>query len=657
MCGIFGEWRFDDAGIVAAEVQAATATLRHRGPDDEGYLVGRRDGTVAELRRGNDSVVADAPPIQSPLPIRCDVAFGFRRLAILDLTAGGRQPMRSADGAHWIVYNGEVYNYVELRHELAALGHTFRSTSDTEVILAAYRQWGTGCLERFNGMWAFVIWDVPARRLFGARDRLGIKPLFFAATDRAFTFGSEIKAIAGLPRSAIRFRDEAIADFLATGLVDHSARTFYEGIESVPAAHYFVVDGSGVTIRRYWDVAAGEPGAIPDGEAIDRVRGLFDDAVRLHLRSDVPIGSCLSGGIDSSAIVCVANRLLRRNATGVPQQETFSSCFEDPRFDERPFIEHVLAQTGARRNFVFPRGEDLPRDIAAVLWHHDEPFASTSVYAQWKVMQAAAARGVKVILDGQGGDELFAGYHTYFGFHFADLLRRRDLRTLWREARGYSRVHGVSIAVAFSRLLEPLLGPALRRVIRTRIKDEGVAISREFLRARGDETATVRGGDGTLFERLCDLLTRSSLPALLRYEDRDSMAFSVEARVPFLDVRLVELAFALPARLKISGGMTKVALREALRGVLPDPVRVRTDKMGFVTPETAWLRGPLRSWATDILHSSEFRSRPFFDHAKVREYFKKFLDGHSDRSGPIWRWIVLELWLRQADERRARAAA
>jgi asparagine synthase (glutamine-hydrolysing) len=655
MCGIVGVWRRDGAAIDAELLRDATDRLRHRGPDDEGYLLGNVAARVAEPRTGPASVIGGR--MLDSHTGQADLAFGFRRLAIIDLSSNGHQPLAAADGALWVVFNGEIYNYVEIRDELQARGHRFRTATDTEVILAAYREWGVECLSRFNGMWAFVLWDVSGRRLFGARDRFGIKPLYYRNTVAAFSFASEIKALIVDGSPTFDVRQEAILDFLTTGFVDHSARSFFVGVEQLPAAHYFIADANGLRIARYWELDDARRPVDGDRAESLRVGEIFNDAVRIHMRSDVPIGSCLSGGIDSSAIVCVANRLLRQNSTASSTQETFSSCFDDPRFDERPFIERVLEQTGARANFVFPRGEDLPSEIAAVVWHHDEPFATTSVYAQWKVMQKAAERGVKVILDGQGGDELFAGYHTYFGYHFADLLRHGRLAALWREARGYARVHGVSMRVALNRLVEPLLGAALRRAIRARLKHEGAGLNREFLRSGGDEADAPHSDGSRLYGRLRELLTSSSLPALLRYEDRDSMAFSVEARVPFLDVRLVELAFSLPASLKIDRGTTKVVLREALRGIIPESVRTRTDKMGFVTPEGVWLRGPLRTWATDILNSPEFRARPYFDQRAVQEYFRRFLAGGAETSGPVWRWIVLELWLRQAGERRARAAA
>ena len=653
MCGLVGVWRRDGATIDVDLLKQATDRLRHRGPDDEGYLLADVAKGAAYPRVGPASVTSGrALALQGD---HADLAFGFRRLAIIDPSPNGHQPFASADGTVWVVFNGEIYNYVELRAELIERGHRFRTQTDTEVIVAAYQEWGVECLARFNGMWAFVLWDVAARRLFGARDRFGIKPLYYRDSTASFSFASEIKALIADGHRAPTVRDRAVLDFLTTGLVDHTTHTFFEGVEQLAAAHYFIVDQTGLRITRYWELPVDREVLPENDRSIAIVRDTFEDAIRIHLRSDVPIGSCLSGGVDSSAIVCVANDLLKKGRA-TERQETFSSCFDDRRFDERPFIEQVLDRTGAGRNFVFPRAEDLPGDIAAVLWHHDEPFASTSIFAQWKVMQLAARRGIKVILDGQGGDELFAGYHTYFGFHFADLLRQWRLGALWREIRSYALVHGVSIRVALARLVEPLAAERLRRTARGFLKHEGVGVSRDYA-IHGDSTDGAPAAESRLAGRLLDLLTRSSLPALLRYEDRDSMAFSIEARVPFLDVRLVELAFSLPASLKIRGGMTKIALRDALRGILPEPVRTRTDKMGFVTPESVWLRGPLRSWATEILNSPEFRSRAYFDQKAVQQYFSAFLAGRSDATGPVWRWIVLELWLRQAERHDARAAA
>jgi asparagine synthase (glutamine-hydrolysing) len=355
VCGIAGYY---DAGEPASEtrIRAMTDRVAHRGPDADGFvLADTHSGAVWNGER--------AKPAS-----RFDLALGHRRLSIIDLSEAGTQPMVSADGSCWVVYNGEIYNYVELRAELSSLGHAFRSETDTEVLLAAYREWGPDFLHRCNGMWAFALWDAKKRELFCARDRFGVKPFYYAHGQDWFVFGSEIKSLLAHPRVARRPNDAMIYDFLSLKLADHTDETFFSGIRRLPAGHTLVYrPRNAPEIRRYWDLnVAFELSAEPADEtrATDRFAELFEDAVRLRLRADVPIGTCLSGGLDSSSIVVTANRLmfdelkLPRSLVG-DHQRTFSACFDDRRFDERSFIDRIVAQTGASSHRVFPSGDKL----------------------------------------------------------------------------------------------------------------------------------------------------------------------------------------------------------------------------------------------------------------------------------------------------------
>lgn len=646
MCGIAGEWRFDGGVIDQQRLRHATSLITYRGPDDEGYLLARPDTGFAEPRSGEDTVGTAFPHVELPCSGAPTVGFGFRRLAIVDLSAAGHQPMASPDGALWLAFNGEIYNHIELRQELEAKGHVFRSHCDTEVILAAYAEWGTDCLSRFNGMWAFALLDLRRRTLFAARDRFGIKPFYYRLSKEAFRFGSEIKSVQALTGATPEANEAVLGAFLTAGTVDADDQTFHKGVLQLPPAHFLQVDASGAKLTRYWKIdLLAEEDDRPLPVLTAELRNLFEDVVRIHLRSDVPIGTCLSGGLDSSAIGCVIHGILG----GQGNQQLFSAYFDDPAFDERPFMRQVVDRIGSAGNYVSPTAADLLRELPDILRHQDEPFATTSIYAQWSLMALARSRGVKVLLDGQGGDELFAGYHTFYGAWFADLFNRGQFMRLASEVGAYRRMHRAPVSDLLLRMLEPLAGRRLSGIARRLIRGESVGVHPDLL----VDGPVAPSGPSLLKARLHELLTTATLPGLLRYEDRDSMAFSIEARVPFLDVRLVEFAFRLPGSAKIRDGWTKAILRDALADRVPVGVARRTDKMGFLTPEAEWLRGPLQAWAREIIFSPEFCARPYFDIKAAHAYFERFIAGHEHRSGPVWRWIVLDLWIRQQIEGRS----
>jgi asparagine synthase (glutamine-hydrolysing) len=595
MCGIYGVIALGDEVVSTDSVVRATDALTHRGPDDEGFLFGERRGVqlVVESFRG------DGSPRELPLAHVADAAgsysfgFGHRRLAILDLSPAGHQPMCDASGELWIVYNGEVYNYVELRGELAQLGHTFHSGTDTEVLLAAYKQWGPEFVRRLNGMWAFLLLDQRQGRLVGARDRFGIKPLFWRRTRKRLEFASEPKALLSASNRRPRAQVTAVYEFLAWGRVDVAPRTFFDDIWQLPPAHYFVLslsDPGQLCPERYWVPPA--PGDEPLGDPVESVRLTLQDAVRLCLRSDVPLGSCLSGGIDSSSIVSLVSANLHQNggADGA-RVRTFSSCFDDPTVDERAYVEYVVHTSQADSTLVFPDGQDLLEDLTALIRIHDEPVPGTSVFAQGEVFAAARNAGVTVMLDGQGGDELFAGYLTFHVFRQLDLFQNRQIRAALREWIALRRT-GTPLQQSALQLLA--LATPERAKLPLRWAGYGRKpphwISPQFTDALGPEVVwrtnqspnPPRGR--ALYDRQLHYLF-NELPALLRYEDRNSMARSIEARVPFLDHRLVELAFQLPDEHKIDAGITKRVLRQAMAGLVPEQVLSRTDKMVFETPQ------------------------------------------------------------------------
>jgi len=644
MCAIAGLYDVAGQAVEPSVLERMVCLQAHRGPDGEGYVLLDAQGLeqpVALKGRLTDALGAS--------PRRYTIALGHRRLAIVDLSPLGHQPMATEDGRCWVTYNGEIYNYVELREELRGKGHRFRSASDTEVLLAAYREWGEACVTRFNGMFAFAIWDGDRRRLFCARDRLGVKPFYYAWDGVRFAFASEIKGllpVIGRPSPNQR----AVFDYLEGACLDHSEDTFFEGIRQLPPAHTLTVETQ-ITVRRYWDFPTPGSSALSMRDAAERFRHLFRDAVRLRLRSDVPIGTCLSGGLDSSSIVCVANDLMfvehavPRELIG-ERQKTFSSCFEDPAYDERQFIQPVVERTGAEAHYTFPDPKELAESVSRLVWQQDEPFGSTSIFAQWNVMRLAAQHGVKVLLDGQGADELLAGYHGFFGAFFADLAARKRWLGLLRELAAYRRLHGPIPKYVVANLARAFLPSPLVRFVRSRVTGSVDWIASEFRRQWGPIPAAPSLAGSHLHTMEYQLLVWSGLRALLHYEDRNSMAFGIETRLPFLDYRLVEFLYGLAPELKIRNGWTKAVLREALDGVLPDEVRWRVDKMGFVTPEDIWFRTSLREMTRDILSDSRTRARGYLNVEAALKEFEAHEAGRKNISFTIWRWLNLELWCR-----------
>ncbi len=658
MCGIFGVWNINHQPIELDFLVRSLNSIRHRGPDDEGYLlINSQNQEIASCLGPESAAHVRLPRIEDVFDPQFDFAFGFRRLSILDLSPAGHQPMSNVDGSLWIVFNGEIYNYIELRNELKSLGYSFYTQTDTEVILNAYDAWGVDCLRHFNGMWGFAIFDKRNKRLFCARDRFGIKPFYFHFDRKSFSFASEIKAVLQYSKIERKPNDSIVYDYLSYGLLDHTNETFFDGIYQLPAAHFLVLDGSDIHIERYWnidpnnkldfgtDIQAGR-------EYVRRFYDLFEDSIRLHLRSDVAVGSCLSGGLDSSSIVSVANKLLFSDQVVSPnlvgeKQKTFSSCFDDQRFDERQHIESVLSFTSAERNYIFPNPKNLLKDLPRLIWHQDEPFGSTSIYAQWCVMKLAAERGVRVLLDGQGGDEILAGYHTYFDSYWGTLLSQGRLADLQREWAAYQNMYHVSYAHLIQHTLFSIAPTSLQSRVRAHRGSIGIRseFSSKFHQRHPDMEIEYQGD---LFsKRLHHALTNTSLPGLLHYEDRNSMAHSIEARVPFLDYRLVEYAFALPEKQKINNGYTKAVLRNSMQGILPESIRARTDKMGFVTPERVWLSTDLKDWTNDIFNSPSFRDNPYLNATQVNKLLAEHRAQKRDLGFVIWRWINLQLWLDQ----------
>ncbi|MFH2041905.1 MAG: asparagine synthase (glutamine-hydrolyzing), partial [Acidobacteriota bacterium] len=576
------------------------------------------------------------------------VGFAHLRLSIIDLSSDAAQPMTDEKSRFWIIHNGEVFNYIELREELRKKGYVFRSQSDTEVILHAYREWGEACLTRFNGMWAFVIYDLEKNRLFGARDRFGIKPLFFHSNGRHLVFASEIKALLQVPWIPREPFLPAVKDYLFYSRVDTSDTCFFKEIRQLKPGHFFTIDlnkGSELSIQTWWNMRDGlETPPKSEDEAAEGFREHLLNSVKLRLRSDVPVGTCLSGGLDSSAIVALANPFLKEG-----YQRTFSMVQPGHPFDETPYIDRLIKRYKVQAKKRAINGTDLLLDLQRLIKSHDEPFTSTSMYAQWKVFELAKQNGVTVTLDGQGADESLAGYPYFKMVYWAELLKTVKWGAYLRETRCASSSlldFGINLASSFSGFM-----PHRRMIAMARMMDPQYKtfwLNKSYFK----DVPLPHGQIEHLFssslnQRLYEVFVFDGLPALLRYTDRNSMAHSLESRMPFMDYRLVSFLFSLPPRFKIQNGYSKYIMRRALREDVPDYILQRRDKVPFLTSEAHWFRNEMRALILDVMDSESFRSRPFLLPSKVKMLYNRHLKGEIDASRPIWRILNLELWMRE----------
>jgi asparagine synthase (glutamine-hydrolysing) len=648
MCGIAG--LFDRQGRAdLGRAQAMGQLMRDRGPDDEGLVLIDTAGGQTFTHGGADtpadvfrSGLRWAPGVArgAQATARYDLALVHRRLAIVDLKPTGHQPMCDAQQRSWITYNGEIYNHVELRAELEQAGVKFAGGSDTEVILTAYRTWGERCLERLNGMFGFALWDAERRRLFCARDRLGVKPFYFQFDGSRFAFASEARVLVLTQPARIQPQLAAVRDLLALDWVDHESRTFFDGLQQLPPGHWLSVGEDGFRIERWWGLDPGARAIGSSAELTERFAELFTDSVRLRLRADVEVGSCLSGGLDSSAVVTTAAKLANAGL------HAFTCAYDEgPAFDERPYVRAVAEASGARSHVVVPDGSDFWRVFDTLADRQGEPTAGPGVWSQWQVMKLAADAHLKVLLDGQGGDETLAGYFRYLP------TRLRDLVTAGNWAAFASLWGKVSERLGFATTLlhtfEPWLPPPLVHALRRRYgQGKDRVLGRTLAKLASPPPAAPDAGArgrSHLWSQLAFDTTVRQLPSLLRYEDRSSMAFGIETRLPFLDYRLVEFAFSLPDGERLDGATTKAIARRALGDRVPRTVLERRDKMGFETPSDLWLRG---RYAGELKRRLA-RNGPFQDWVDADEVttaVDAYVAGRRDIGLQIWRWLSLEAW-------------
>lgn len=634
MCGIAGLVVPPSRSLNREIVEQLLSHLKHRGPDDQGVLLFGQDG----VRLGRSV----------PERVEGEVLLVHQRLSILDLSKAGWQPMSSAGDRYHIVFNGEIYNYLELRAELEALGHIFFSNSDTEVLLTAYSHWGGECLNRLVGMFAFAILDTQERKVFLARDFFGIKPLYYTLWQGGFAFASEISPLLELPGVSRRVNPQRLYDYLRFGLTDRGRETLFADINQLPAAHYLEVkldNPTQIEPLRYWQVDLSKRVELSFREAANQLRELFLESVSLHLRSDVPIGTALSGGIDSSAIV-MAMRYLQPNL----ELHTFSYVASDPALSEERYIDIVGESAGAVMHKVQPEPKELVADFEDLIHAQGEPFGSTSIYAQHRVFRLAHQVGIKVMLDGQGADEILGGYLCYKGARLASLLRQHRWVEAYQFMQAASATPGMGSRLlgqwAINYMLPPKMQVPARKLVGKDLTPPWLNTSWFKERQAHPNLFDYTGSKTILRESLSDSLMET-LPSLLRYEDRNSMAFSIESRVPFLTPKLVSFMLALPEEYIIApDGTSKAVFRRAMKEIVPDSILERKDKIGFTTPEASWLTA-LKPWVESTLKSEVAGQISVFNLKEVEREWELMLTGTKPFNFNTWKWINLIEWSKQ----------
>ncbi|MBX3423895.1 MAG: asparagine synthase (glutamine-hydrolyzing) [Pirellulaceae bacterium] len=574
MCGITGVVDFQQPSLVVQYLQQMNDVAVHRGPDDSGFIYFSDDNAV--------KVMTDQ---QSAAQQVCPIGVAMRRLAIVDLSEAGHQPMTDESGRYWIVYNGEVYNFIELRQELEQLGRAFRSRTDTEVVLQAFIEWGPTCLLKFNGMWALVIYDRQTRQIFCARDRFGVKPFHFAHQPGRFAFSSEIKQLLELPWVSRQANRQRLADFFLWGFENHTNETCFQHVHCLPASHYMVltyddIQRGNYEPKRYWQPNAVE--RLPDADAIEKFRDLLADAVQLRLRSDVPVGVTLSGGLDSSSIACLAGDSRQKLGVTSPL-DAFNVDFGTAGYSEREFAAAAANRAHARLVTLRPDQTDLLRDWDKFIWHMECPFGGLSYFSNFQIYRLIRSSGISVVLSGQGADELLLGYERYRVYDMLFKFRSKRIVAAVQQIMQARRSANLRLSTQIGHTLYfsiPKLRSFRRQLAMRRFMQP------KFYADFRNQTEHVRAATVHPSRESLQISEyyHYKLPHLLHHEDCVSMAHSVETRLPFVDYRLLEFVLGHPLDLLFRDGWSKYILRQAMRGVLPDVVRSRTDKMGYETP-------------------------------------------------------------------------
>lgn len=603
MCGIAGIVSLGASEGLKTRMADMLSPIRHRGPDGMGLYVEK------------------------------NVALGHRRLSIIDLTNDGAQPMSNAAEDLVLVFNGEIYNYIELRRELEARGRRFKSRSDTEVLLHAYEEWGDACVTRFNGMWSFAILDRRQNRIFCSRDRFGEKPFYFTRVNGGFCFASEIRQL--LPLLARRAANRNLLNRFFLGVVGEEIdRTFFQDIEKLPGGHNLIYDleNHQIEVTGYFELTPDEEiSKASFGENLERFKDLFEDAVSIRMRSDVTVGTCLSGGLDSSSIAAMASKFF--SGTWKQRFSAITASSTEADNDESQFAETVVSHLGLDWIRTRPSHDDFTTTMEDVVKAQEEPFGSASIVMQYHVMRAAALHGVKVLLDGQGGDEVFLGYERYFVAHIRQVLRQGAWGRALSDLRAMIRNNALMDISTFAKYLIYFSVPRIR---------EGRILKRSwFLRdrpARIDEVRNYSASMANPFALQKFELETSNLPPLLRFEDKNAMWHSIETRLPMLDPRLVRFGCSLPMEQKMHEGWSKFILRRGIEARLPAAICWRRDKIGFAAPQTSWIEHHRNEMLSTIRQSAMLADMVDLNRLEASNFA---IDGAS-----FWRLYVAASWER-----------
>lgn len=644
MCGISGIFS-RQGNIDKAIIKSMNDCIAHRGPDDEGFLA--YSSETKKTYELNSTTFRDFNE-------SANLYLGQRRLSIIDTSEAGHEPFADPDSKYFLTFNGEIYNYIELREDLIKKGYRFHSKTDTEVLLYLYIEYKEKCLGFLNGMWSFVILDTERNILFGSRDRFGVKPFYYFRDNNYFIFASEIKALLKAPQIERSINATAAFDFLAGGRMLEPDITMFQNISELEQSHYFTVNltNNFFEKKKYYDLNYTDKFEKFDEKKskhyIEEIREKIMNAVNLRLRSDVAIGSCLSGGIDSSTIVCVVNLLMKDHK--IEQvgdlQKVFTASYPGTSIDETNWAEIVVKGTKTDWYQTFPDSKSLLDDLEKLVYVQDVPFGSTSIYSQYRVMKLASENNVKVLLDGQGGDELFTGYTYFLRPFYNELIRYRDFVDLINEYKntGNSPLDKMAINTMFGKSFANLFLPsAVKKKLINLIEPENLLIEKTFYDKNFERLKSGKLMEFTsLNSSLHNQFTISSLRELLKYEDRNSMNFSIEARTPFADdINLIEYVFNIPGSFKIRNGWTKYLLRESMKGIVSEKILTRTDKIGFATPEYYWLN--------DIKENlKEYFTKDLKDYMDVDKILNNWdsIFNKQKKTGitNLWRFINFAMW-------------
>lgn len=663
MCGISGIINSGQNRFAVRDIAAMTDIVRHRGPDDEGFVLFNEEGkhfilggdaTPPEVYKSNVPYKPQATVKESE-KINYSIALGHRRLSILDLSAYGHCPMSYGNGRYWITFNGEIYNFNQLKDELHQLGHDFISHTDTEVILAAYAEWGTDCLQKFNGMWAFAIYDAATKEIFLARDRFGIKPLYYwIAPGKAFCFASEIKQFTVLPGWHAILNNQRAFDYLVYNMTDHTDETMFAGVYQVPAGHFYKstldkINTNGKLTLTKWYQPQYKGSSMSFKEAAAGFEKLFKNSVKEHLVSDVPVGSALSGGLDSTAIVCEINSLLK-SERNKDAQKTFSYCSSDERYNEKKWIDEAVKSVKVDAHYINETAGGVVEKVLELIWYHDEPNQSQSELATYHVYKLAKDNNIKVLINGQGADEYLSGYEAFKNFRWLQLLKKCKFKQLNYEISNDNTYYSDGVVAAYMRLFYFLTPSTIRFFFSKKTKAYKTllsVISLPHLKVKEQHPFDSMGyKSNSIFNIAHRQLLHNPLPKYLRYEDRMSMANSVEARVPFLDHRLIEFTTQLPADYLDGVRETKKLLRHGLKNILPPSILARKDKIGFVTSEENWVRQQLTSQFRQQLQYSIDHSKGIIK-PEALTYFDEIVQGSKPFNYNYWRLISFGAWMKR----------